>query len=160
VFAEELPIVDANARLLGVRTEDEALNILADEATVDAEKQGGSAPLEVPYLEASPWLLWRKRIVWPLVLFVAEAYIGTARLRGRDGSRCRTGIFHTAANRHGRQHRHLDNDDVGPRHGYRPSALPRHGIGHRQRTLDRSVDLSGDGGGGDDPGVHTVSGLK
>jgi magnesium transporter len=75
--AEELPIIDANQRLLGVLTEDEALNILADEATEDAEKQGGSAPLEVPYLEASPWLLWRKRIVWLLVLFVAEAYTGT-----------------------------------------------------------------------------------
>jgi magnesium transporter len=74
---EELPIVDANNRLLGVLTEDEALKILADEATEDAEKQGGSAPLEVPYLEASPWLLWRKRIVWLLVLFVAEAYTGT-----------------------------------------------------------------------------------
>jgi magnesium transporter len=75
--AEELPIVDANQRLLGVLTEDEALKILADAATEDAEKQGGSAPLEVPYLEASPWLLWRKRIVWLLVLFVAEAYTGT-----------------------------------------------------------------------------------
>ena len=48
-----------------------------EETTEDAEKQGGSTPLEVPYLRASPWLLWRKRIVWLLVLFVAEAYTGT-----------------------------------------------------------------------------------
>jgi magnesium transporter len=72
-----LPVVDADLRLLGVLTEDDAADIAEDEATEDAEKQGGSAPLEVPYLRASPWLLWRKRIVWLLVLFAAEAYTGT-----------------------------------------------------------------------------------
>jgi len=72
-----LPIVDDEHRLLGVLTADAAADILADEATEDAERQGGSMPLEVPYLRASPWLLWRKRIVWLLVLFVAEAYTGT-----------------------------------------------------------------------------------
>jgi magnesium transporter len=73
----ELPVVDGDGRLLGILTEDEAAGILEEEATEDAERQGGSAPLEVPYLRASPWLLWRKRIVWLLVLFVAEAYTGT-----------------------------------------------------------------------------------
>jgi magnesium transporter len=73
----ELPVVDGEGRLLGVLTESEAFGIAEEEATKDAEKQGGSAPLEVPYLRASPWLLWRKRIVWLLVLFVAEAYTGT-----------------------------------------------------------------------------------
>lgn len=72
-----LPVVDAEQRLLGVLTEDDAAEIAEDEATEDAEKQGGSAPLEVPYLRASPWHLWRKRIVWLLVLFAAEAYTGT-----------------------------------------------------------------------------------
>ncbi len=43
----------------------------------DAELQGGSQPLDTPYLRASPWLLWRKRIVWLLVLFVASAYTAT-----------------------------------------------------------------------------------
>ena len=74
---EELAVVDGDNRLLGILSEDQALNIIQDENTEDAEKQGGSTPLEVPYLRASPWLLWRKRIVWLLVLFVAEAYTGT-----------------------------------------------------------------------------------
>jgi magnesium transporter len=73
----EVPVVDADGRLLGILTEDHALDIAEEETTEDAERQGGSAPLEVPYLQASPWLLWRKRIVWLLVLFVAEAYTGT-----------------------------------------------------------------------------------
>ena len=55
----------------------DANDILRREATADAERQGGSAPLEVPYLRASPWRLWRKRIVWLLVLFAAEAYTST-----------------------------------------------------------------------------------
>jgi magnesium transporter len=72
-----LPVVDDQRRLLGVLTADGAADILEAEATRDAERQGGSEPLEVPYLRASPFRLWRKRIVWLLVLFVAEAYTGT-----------------------------------------------------------------------------------
>ncbi len=72
-----IPIVDGDKRLLGIIAEDEASDIAEEEATEDAERQGGSAPLEVPYLRASPWLLWRKRVVWLLVLFVAEAYTGS-----------------------------------------------------------------------------------
>ncbi len=72
-----LPVVDEQRRLLGVLTADAAADIIETEATRDAERQGGSAPLEVPYLRASPFKLWRKRIVWLLVLFVAEAYTGT-----------------------------------------------------------------------------------
>lgn len=72
-----VPVVDADNRLLGIIAEDEAIDIAEEEATEDAERQGGSAPLEVPYLRASPWLLWRKRVVWLLVLFAAEAYTGS-----------------------------------------------------------------------------------
>ncbi len=72
-----LPVVDERQKLLGVLTADAAADILEREATEDAERQGGSAPLEVPYLRASPIRLWRKRIVWLLVLFAAEAYTGT-----------------------------------------------------------------------------------
>lgn len=72
-----VPVVDADNRLLGIIAEDEAIDIAEEEATEDAERQGGSAPLEVPYLRASPWLLWGKRVVWLLVLFAAEAYTGS-----------------------------------------------------------------------------------
>ncbi len=72
-----LPVVDDDRRLLGVLTADVATDILNRQTTEDAERQGGSEPLEVPYLRASPLRLWRKRIVWLLVLFLAEAYTGT-----------------------------------------------------------------------------------
>lgn len=69
-----LPVVDADGRLLGIITSDDAHELLEDEATEDIERLGGSQPLEVPYLRAKPSLLFRKRIVWLLVLFVAQFF--------------------------------------------------------------------------------------
>jgi magnesium transporter len=64
-----LPVVD-EGRLLGVLASDDVAEIVEEEATEDAVRQGGAEPMDVPYLRASPFLLWRKRIVWMLVLFV------------------------------------------------------------------------------------------
>ena len=72
-----IPVVDTERRVLGIITADAAADIAEEEATEDAELQGGSQPLDTPYLRASPWQLWKKRIIWLLVLFVAEAYTGT-----------------------------------------------------------------------------------
>jgi magnesium transporter len=72
-----LPVVDADNRLLGIITADDAADVLLDEAGEDIERLGGSAPLEEPYLRASIGHLYRKRVIWLLVLFVAEAYTGT-----------------------------------------------------------------------------------
>jgi len=72
-----LPVVDEQDRLLGIITADDAAHVLFEEATEDIERLGGSQPLEEPYLRASVWHLFRKRIGWLLVLFVAEAYTGT-----------------------------------------------------------------------------------
>lgn len=68
-----LPVIE-DGRLVGALTEKEIENLLADETTEDAQLQGASLPLEKPYLETSPITLWRKRSVWLLLLFVAEAY--------------------------------------------------------------------------------------
>jgi magnesium transporter len=72
-----LPVVDDQDRLLGIITADDAADVLLAEAGEDIERLGGSQPLEEPYLRASILHLFRKRIAWLLVLFVAEAYTGT-----------------------------------------------------------------------------------
>ncbi|USV58885.1 magnesium transporter [Aeromonas encheleia] len=69
--------VEEQGRLVGIFHVDDAADILELESTEDAELQGGSSPLDTPYLQASPWQLWRKRVGWLLILFVAEAYTGT-----------------------------------------------------------------------------------
>lgn len=71
-----LPVED-RGRLVGIFHLDDAADILERESTEDAEMQGGSSPLDTSYLQATPWQLWRKRVGWLLVLFVAEAYTGT-----------------------------------------------------------------------------------
>jgi len=72
-----LPVVDAERRLVGVITADDMADVLVKEASEDFERLGGSQPLEQPYLSASVWHLFRKRILWLLALFVAEAYTGS-----------------------------------------------------------------------------------
>ena len=67
-----LPVVDSDGRLLGIITRDDIDEIIEEEATEDMERLGGSNPLDVPYLRATPLLLFRKRIVWLLVLFFAQ----------------------------------------------------------------------------------------
>ncbi|UJD99451.1 magnesium transporter [Serratia plymuthica] len=70
-----VPVV-VNKTLVGVLGEKEIAQLIEDENTEDAQRQGASLPLDKPYLETSPWALWRKRSVWLLMLFVAEAYTG------------------------------------------------------------------------------------
>ena len=72
-----LPVVDDRDRLLGIITADDAADVLLEEAGEDIERLGGSQPLEEPYMHASVLHLFRKRIIWLLVLFVAEAYTGS-----------------------------------------------------------------------------------
>jgi magnesium transporter len=67
-----LPVVDPEGRLVGIITTDDVHDVLEQEATEDIERLGGSAPLSEPYLRASPMLLFRKRIVWLLALFMAQ----------------------------------------------------------------------------------------
>ena len=72
-----LPVVDEANRLLGIITQDDVADVLVEEATEDIERLGGSQPLDVPYRRAGVALLVRRRIVWLLALFAAEAYTGT-----------------------------------------------------------------------------------
>lgn len=72
-----LPVVDEEDRLLGIITVDDVADILEREVTEDIERLGGSQPLEIPYTRATPVYLWRRRVGWLLLLFVAEMYTGT-----------------------------------------------------------------------------------
>lgn len=72
-----MPVVDGQNRLLGIITQDDVADVMEAEATEDIERLGGSQPLDVPYRFASLPLLFRRRILWLLLLFVAEAYTGT-----------------------------------------------------------------------------------
>ncbi|SNY71458.1 magnesium transporter [Enterobacter sp. CC120223-11] len=68
-----VPVIDQGV-LVGGLMEKEIDRLLADDVTEDVQRQGATLPLEQPYLQTSPLALWKKRSVWLLLLFVAEAY--------------------------------------------------------------------------------------
>jgi magnesium transporter len=73
-----IPVVDADNRLIGIVTHDDVVDVLVAEATEDAERMGGVVPIGENYLEANFFTVWRKRVVWLSLLFVAELMTFTA----------------------------------------------------------------------------------
>lgn len=71
-----VPVVDAG-RVIGIVTRDAIARIAAEEAREDTALQGGSSPLDGSYRAASPWQIWRARVIWLAALFLAEMYTGT-----------------------------------------------------------------------------------
>lgn len=65
-----MPIVDREARLIGVFTIDDAVRILEQEETEDSARQGGVEPLRRPYLSTPVTALVKSRVVWLLVLAI------------------------------------------------------------------------------------------
>lgn len=70
----DLVAVVEKGELVGCLMEKEIAHLQEDDVTEDVQLQGATLPLEKTYLEISPWTLWKKRSVWLLLLFVAEAY--------------------------------------------------------------------------------------
>lgn len=71
-----IPVVNNDRRMIGIINVDDLIDVIHEEATEDIQKLGGSQPLEEAYFKNSVWSLFRKRIGWLLILFVAEAYTG------------------------------------------------------------------------------------
>ena len=72
-----LPVVDKDDRLIGIIAVDDLFDVLKDEATEDIHKLGGSEPLPESYFKTPVRLLYRSRIGWLLILFVAQAFTGS-----------------------------------------------------------------------------------
>ena len=64
-----LPVVDAEHRIVGIVTHDDAMDVIQEEATEDFHKVGSVGDLDTSVRDASIGLLYRKRIAW-LVLLV------------------------------------------------------------------------------------------
>jgi magnesium transporter len=65
-----LPVLDENDRLVGIVTVDDVLDVVTEEATEDIHRLGG-APIDIDYVRANPWLLFRKRVSWLVLLVVS-----------------------------------------------------------------------------------------
>ncbi|MGF2410763.1 magnesium transporter [Ferruginibacter sp.] len=69
-----LPVVSKSNKLLGIVTIDDVLWVAEEEYTEDIQKIGGTQALDEPYLDVSILKLYRKRIIWLLILFVGETF--------------------------------------------------------------------------------------
>lgn len=67
-----MPVVDPDGVLLGIVTVDDILDVAEAESTEDFHKLGTVHPLGISLREASPGLLFRKRIGWLLGLVVVN----------------------------------------------------------------------------------------
>ncbi len=73
-----LPVVDDKNILLGIVTIDDVLWVANEEFSEDMQKIGGTEALDEPYLEMPLMKLFKKRVVWLIVLFLGELLTATA----------------------------------------------------------------------------------
>lgn len=72
-----LPVVDDKNVLLGIVTIDDILWVANEEFSEDMQKMGGTEALDEPYLEIPILKLFKKRVVWLVVLFLGEMLTAT-----------------------------------------------------------------------------------
>ena len=73
-----LPVIDDHNIMLGIVTIDDVLWVANEEFSEDMQKMGGTEALDEPYLEIPILKLFKKRVVWLIVLFVGEMLTATA----------------------------------------------------------------------------------
>ena len=71
-----LPVVDGEARMVGIVTFDDAMDVMEEEATEDMELMSGMTPSEKPYLRSTPVDLFKNRIPWLMLLMVSSTFTG------------------------------------------------------------------------------------
>lgn len=71
-----MPVVDAENRMVGIVTFDDAMDVMEDEATEDIEIMAGMMPSEKPYLKSSPLELFRNRFPWLSLMMVSATFTG------------------------------------------------------------------------------------
>ena len=71
-------VMDDHDRIVGVIHMGDLLRVAEAEASEDVYRLGGIAPLSASYLESKFSTIWRKRVVWLSVLFIAELFTFTA----------------------------------------------------------------------------------
>lgn len=71
-----VPVLDNQAKLVGIVTIDDAVDVLELEATEDIQKIAAMTPLEDKYLDSSIFVLAKNRIGWLLFLMISATFTG------------------------------------------------------------------------------------
>lgn len=71
-----LPVVDEDGRMVGIVTQDDAMDVAEEEATEDIYKSSSLGEFEGSVQEASLFSLWRARIIWLVLLVFGNIFSG------------------------------------------------------------------------------------
>ena len=71
-----IPVVDADNRLVGIVTVDDAIDVIQDEATEDITKMAAITPNDKPYFQVGVFSTWLSRIPWLLLLMLSATFTG------------------------------------------------------------------------------------
>ena len=72
-----LPVLDGEARMVGIVTVDDAIDVLTEETTEDLSIMAAVTPDEKPYFAASAWEHARHRVLWLLILMLSATITGS-----------------------------------------------------------------------------------
>lgn len=71
-----LPVVDAENRLVGIVTYDDAMDVISEEVEEDIQVMAGITPSDEQYLKTSVFSIWKSRIPWLLLLMISATFTG------------------------------------------------------------------------------------
>ncbi len=71
-----IPVVDAENRMVGIVTVDDAIDVMQEETTEDIEKMAAILPSERPYLKTGIFATFKQRIPWLLILMISATFTG------------------------------------------------------------------------------------
>ena len=71
-----VPVIDHDARLVGIVTHDDAMDVVEEEATEDFHKGMSIGQLEDGVSRVPLWSLYRKRVTWLVLLVFANLFSG------------------------------------------------------------------------------------
>ena len=71
-----MPVLDSEGRMVGIVTFDDAMDVMEEEATEDIEMMAGMTPSEKPYLNNTPFELFKNRFPWLSMMMVSATFTG------------------------------------------------------------------------------------
>ena len=71
-----LPVTDAEGRMVGIITFDDAMDVMEEETTEDMEVMAAMLPSDKPYAREGVFELVKRRIPWLLVLMLSSTFTG------------------------------------------------------------------------------------
>ncbi len=71
-----IPVVDAEGRIVGIVTVDDAIDVITEETTEDIEKMAAIAPTDKSYFRTGVFETFFKRIPWLMLLMLSATFTG------------------------------------------------------------------------------------